>query len=257
VAGQAVIDSYMDSKGVRLKVNLDEPDIIIRVDVIQNEIYVGLDTTGDDALHKRWYRVYQHPAPLNTAIASAMIRLARWKPDKILFDPMCGGGTIPIEAALMAKGIPIGKNREFAFFKIFGRTEPVYREKRVDMEIYGMEKFKKHVLGAIKNAEEAGVSDVIKFFRGDATSLKLDFMPEVVITNPPYGLRIGSKKIIERLYDGFLNSLRNNMEKGIIVVITAEYDVLREKALFYGYEIKEEIDVRYGNLNTKIFNMMY
>lgn len=256
VAGQAVIDSYMESKGIRLGVNLDEPDIIIRVDVIQNEIYVGLDTTGDDALHKRWYRVYQHPAPLNTAIASAMLKLAKWNENKVLFDPMCGGGTIPIEAALMGRNIPIGKKREFAYFKIFGKEFPEIEEKENHIEIYGMEKFLKHILGAIENAKEAGVNDTIKFFRGDATNINIDVGIDIVVTNPPYGLRIGSKRIIEDLYNGFLNSLRNVLnENATIVVITSEYEILKEKALLYGYKIQEEIKVRYGNLDTIIFKM--
>lgn len=248
VAGQAVIDSYKESKGIRLKVNLDEPDVIIRTDVIHNELYVGIDTTGDDALHKRWYRVYNHPAPLNSAIASCMIRLANWNKNKSLFDPMCGGGTIPIEAALKERNIPIGKNREFAYFKLYGKILPYIEENREFMEIYGMDKFKKHVNGAIRNAESAGVKDTINFFQGDATLKKLE--ADIIITNPPYGLRIGSKRILKDLYSKFVENLFADK----IVVITAEYKIF-ESFLENHYYDYYKIPVKYGNLDARIFVM--
>ncbi len=116
VAGQAVIDSFMESYGERLKVNLSQPDVIIRVELVDNELFVGLDTTGDDAMHKRWWRVYNHPAHLNAAIACGMLRIAEWKADESLIDPMCGSGTIPIEAALMARKVP--NMRDFAYEKL-------------------------------------------------------------------------------------------------------------------------------------------
>jgi len=261
VAGQAVIDSYMEAKNVRLKVNLDEPDVIIRVDVIFDEVMVGIDTTGDDGLHKRGYRTYNHPAPLNPVIAANLVKLSGWRSDESLLDPMCGSGTILIEAAMMARNIPQGKNRNFAFVNIFGEemlkeVKNSVVENNSMVELYGVEKFRKHIEGAIKNAESAGVADTITFLEGDATKLEeaIKDSIDVVVTNPPYGLRIGRKGIIEELYNGFLRSLKNiTHDKSRIVIITAEDKIMRDAALSNDYKIVRELNVKYGGLDTVVF----
>ncbi len=256
VAGQAVIDSYIESKGVRLKVNLDEPDIIIRVDVINDEVYVGLDTTGDEALHKRGYRIYDHPAPLNPAIASALVMLSEWKCEEILVDPMCGSGTILIESAMICRNIPPQKLREnFQFTKIWGydlleELKGDVFENDDNLSLIGIERFRKHLRGAKLNSEVAGVSDTIDYVQGDATKLCLRYA-DVAITNPPYGLRIARKGLIESLYMGFLESARDKI--GRIVVITAEHRILKDCALRLDYSIEEERWVKYGGLDTKVF----
>ncbi len=266
VAGQAVIDNYLEAKGVRLKVNLNNPDVIIRVDVIFDTVYVGIDTTGDTALHKRGYRIYQHPAPLNPSIAASLIRLAGWKVDERFLDPMCGSGTILIEAAMMGRNIPPGKFRvtNYAFHKILGedtlkRVMASVQEKRdLLMELYGVEKFRKHIKGALINADKAGVFDTITVIRGDATRLEELFRDpfDVVVVNPPYGLRIARKGIIRDLYFGFLRSLKNLLhERSRVVIITSEDEVLRSAAMKNKYVIRREMRVKYGDLDTTVFLM--
>jgi len=254
VCGKAVIDSYMESEGVRLRVNLNEPDIIVRVDVIHDEVYVGLDTTGDRALHRRGYRVYNHPAPLNPSIASALVMISKWKCDEILVDPMCGSGTILIESAMICRNIPPQKFREdFQFTKIWNselldevKCEVI--ERHVDLDLVGIERFSKHLRGAKLNSKKAGVLDTIDYIVGDATKLCLKDV-DVIVTNPPYGFRIARKGLIEDLYRGFLKSAEIADR---LVVITAEYKILKEKALNLGYEI-EERKIKYGGLDAKIF----
>ena len=261
VAGQAVIDSYLESKGVRLRVNLDEPDVIIRVDVIFDEVYVGIDTTGDESLHRRGYRVYDHPAPLNPTIASSLIMLSEWNPKKSLLDPMCGSGTILIEAAMMGRNIPPQKFRKekFLFTNIYGEElleevkEEAERLERRDLKmmLIGIERFRKHIRGGITNAKTAEVCDTIHFIQADATELCLKYV-DIAITNPPYGLRIARKGMIEELYDGFLRSAKDVVGEKI-VIITAEDRILRDKAFRNDYTIDREIWVRYGGLDTKVF----
>jgi tRNA (guanine6-N2)-methyltransferase len=262
IAGQAVIDTYKNAKGVRLKVNLDNPDVIIRVDVILNELIIGIDTTGDEGLHRRGYRVYNHPAHLNASIASSLIKLSNWKDNEVLLDPMCGSGTILIEGAMIKRNIPPGKFRDdFAFIKIFGREalneiKSQIVENKKTLKLYGVEKFKKHIDGAVKNAENVGVADTIKFIEGDATELEKIGLKEVdvVIANPPYGIRIGGKRMVRNLYNNFLNALKKiTHDESRIIIITAEDKILRNASINNNYKIKEEFRVMYGGLDTVVF----
>lgn len=250
IAGKAVIDSYLESNGVRLKVNLDQPDVIIRCDLVENDFVVGIDMTGDEGLHKRGYRVYEHPAPLNPCIASALIYISGWSHEYTLLDPFCGSGTILVEAGMIAKNIPICKFRkEFSFLKFFDEI-PDYEEKEVDLKLFGVERFIKHIEGAKKISEFTGID--IKLIQGYAEKIHEYFDSiDFVATNPPYGLRIGRKKIIEDLYRGFLDSLSKILEKRA-VVITAERSIFERYAEEFFHDFRR-YDVRYGGLLTGVY----
>ena len=250
-AGQAVIDKYKELFGIRLKVNLDEPDVIIRCDLVDDDFVVGVDTTGDEALHKRNYRIYQHPAPLNPTIASCLIRLSRWNHSYSLLDPMCGSGTILIEAGLKAKNVPICKFRkDFAYKKLFSFPELEWEEIDVDLKLYGIEKFRKHVEGAKRIAEHVGID--VKYIQGDARKLDSYFDSiDYIITNPPYGLRVARKGVIEDLYSKFLESASKILRKRL-VMITAEKKIARKYAEEF-FKIIEERSVMYGGLNCSVF----
>lgn len=249
VAGQAVIDSFMNCYGKRLKVNLNEPDVIIRVEVVDRELFVGVDTTGDEALHRRWWRVYNHPAHLNATIACAMLRIAAWDLEESLVDPMCGSGTIPIEAALMARRVP--NMRKFIYQNLCNEIARDVSIGDLKLDLYGIEKFKKHFEGAKRNAENAGVSDTITFLLGDATRLEGEY--DVIITNPPYGLRIWKKGAIKKLYEKFAEAAGNCMhEMSRLAVITAEHRLFERAAQKAGLKLLHERFVRYGGLITKI-----
>ncbi|NOY11370.1 MAG: class I SAM-dependent RNA methyltransferase [Archaeoglobi archaeon] len=250
VAGKAVIDSYMEEKGVRLRVNLDEPDVIVRCDLIDDDFMVGIDTTGDEGLHKRRYRVYQHPAPLNPVLAASLVYLSGWSSTKSLLDPFCGSGTILFEAGMIARQIPICRFRkDFAFTRFFDSL-PEVEEKDVELRLYGIERFRKHLEGARAIADYTGIHPV--FLEGLAERIeehleRVDF----IITNPPYGLRIGKKKIIEDLYSGFLHSASKVLEEKA-VVITAEREIFERYAeeYFPGFL---RYDVKYGGLLTGVY----
>ena len=101
----AIVDQFRDKFGKRPNVNKDDPDVAINVRIFKNEATVSLDSSGE-SLHKRGYRVATGPAPMNEVLAAGLILLSGWKGDTNFIDPMCGSGTIPIEAALLARNIP-------------------------------------------------------------------------------------------------------------------------------------------------------
>jgi len=264
VVGQAIIDSYLEAYGRRLKVNLNEPDVEVYALVRNQEFILGVNTTGN-SLHKRGYRVYEHPAALKSTLASAMLKISGWTPNKSLIDPMCGGGTIPIEAAFKARNIPPGhlrKNFAFLKLKIFDknefekiRSEILSQKRNEEIEIYGMEKFKQHLDGALTNSKKAGVHDIIKFKLGDAT--KPEDYPrgnfEFIIVNPPYGVRMIPGGSPKKLYCSFLNALKQRAEGAILVLITAAHKRFREAIEEEKIEMLEERTVLHGELKAKIF----
>ena len=250
VAGQAVIDSYMEARGVRLKVNLDSPDVIVRCDLIKDELLVGIDMTGDEGLHKRNYRVYQHPAPLNPTLASSLIYLSEWSHEHSLLDPFCGSGTILFEAGMIARGTPVCKfRRDFAFLKFFGEL-PSFEERDVELKLYGVEKFRKHIEGAELIARYVGIYP--EFIQGHAERIGEYFdSVDFIVTNPPYGLRIGKKGIIEKIYAGFLRAASSILKRRM-VVITSETSIF-EKHARDNFEKIEKLEVMYGGLRTGVY----
>ncbi len=161
--------------------------------VKNNLVELALDTTGKDALNKRGYRIKTSVAPLRETIASALILISGWDTKKLLIDPFCGSGTIPIEAARMSLGMP-NKDRSFAFqsWPIFagmgisnlneqdGSQKIIARGFDIDGSILKV---------AIENAMRAGVHNHVRFEKKDFFKLKVFDSPVHVVTNPPYGLR--------------------------------------------------------------------
>jgi tRNA (guanine6-N2)-methyltransferase len=268
--GQAIIESFMSETGHRLKVNLDSPDVEIFCRIRENHIIIGVNTTGE-SLHKRGYRVYDHPAALSTTIAASMIYISEWNTKQIFLDPMCGGGTIPIEAALIARKIPLKIFRErskigFAFERLKLFEKDVYEKISNEImkssnnniyNIYGIDISQKYLNGAIKNAESASVLDTIKFIKGDSRKLEniLNFTPEVIIVNPPYGKRSSNPRHIKKLYPEFLKSVSKVMKNGTMIVITAAPNIFKREALKNGFIIEKEYNTRHGNLPVRIIKI--
>ncbi len=250
--GQAIIDSYRNATGFKLRVNLDEPEVIVRVEVRHDTFWLALDTTGMDSLYKRNYRVYKHPAPLNPCLAYCLVRLSKWTSSKSLFDPMCGSGTICIEAARWGNDIP---NRgDYALWHLPFldhqrldklRTTIESRIRNRKLKIRGCDIVDRHIEGARTNTERAGV--MVEYFKCDATKIPLD--SDVIVCNPPYGLRVGSKKKVKRLYAAFMDNLaRSDWERAVI--ITSNPQLMPIKV-----HIVEKRAVMYGNLPCTVMVM--
>ncbi len=194
----------------------------ILVSIHKDITTISMDTTGSrEGLFKRGYRENSAAAPLKETMAAALIQLSFWNKDRILLDPMCGSGTIPIEAALIGRNIAPGLNRSFAsegwkkmkaeYFK----NAKIEARKKIDLDsdikIYGYDINRKAIAIAKQNAIEAGVDDCIEFEVKDITSFaKTPFDYGILITNPPYGERIGNEADIEEIHKTIGRVFGNN-----------------------------------------------
>ncbi|MDN9009265.1 THUMP domain-containing class I SAM-dependent RNA methyltransferase [Brevibacillus laterosporus] len=189
--------------------NEDGPTFKIEVALLKDIATLTIDTSGA-GLHKRGYRDWIGAAPIKETMAASLILLSRWKPDRVLIDPFCGSGTIPIEAAMIGRNIAPGINREFVSenWPIIPRT--AWRQARAEthdlaqydrqLEIIGTDIDEEVIKIARRNAEEAGVDDTIHFQRMDMRDLSSKKKYGYLICNPPYGERLSDYRTVERLY---------------------------------------------------------
>jgi len=227
VAGQAVIDATLEKYGFKPIVNLEYPTVIFDSTVVHGKYFFSLRLSGEESLHKRKYRIYDHPAALKPTLAYSMLMIANLNPEEVVVDPMCGGGTIAIEAALN--------------FNV--------------KEVFCIDISPKHLHGAIINAISAGAYRKIRFILGDVRKLSeiVSTQADLIITNPPYGIRLFRREKLKDLYHGFLSSaLKILSSKGRVVVITSEHSLLKEVATELGYSILLERECMHGNLKVKI-----
>ncbi len=176
--------------------------------ILNDEATLMIDTSGV-ALHKRGYRSEALDAPIRETLACAIATLSRPRENVLLWDPMCGSGTIAIEAALKMKNIAPGKSRhfaaeEFAFIDKSvwknAREEAIEGEIKTDFEVFASDIDPKAVALAEKNAKKAGVEDIIKVFSCDARNISAEGRRATIVTNPPYGERLGTRREAEELY---------------------------------------------------------
>lgn len=180
----------------------------LQFSIMNDRVQLYLDTSGP-GLHKRGYRAVGNDAPLRETLAAAMVVLTRYRGREYVWDPFCGSGTIPIEAALIARNKAPGMYRRFAGEafawvdpKVWGevRTEAKDREFKGDYRIHGSDNDPKCVSLSMANARKAGVGDIIKFQDADATKMSLPTDSGILICNPPYGQRMLEQQSAQRLY---------------------------------------------------------
>ena len=196
----AICDRFRDQLGKRPSVDTKEPDMRIVGFLDQRNFTIYLDTSGE-ALFKRGWREETGDAPLRENLAAGMLRVAGWKPGVPLFDPMCGSGTILIEAAQMVQGIPPGARRQFAFEKFQGFDKAAWQDMKnaikplplpLEPTIFGSDISGDMVAMTRHNLKVAGIMfDVpLKQIEAQQVQAPLD-VPGILLTNPPYGERIG------------------------------------------------------------------
>ena len=214
----AIVDYFREKTGNRPSVRINKPDLGINIHIAENQCTLSLDSSGE-SLHRRGYRQEQVEAPLNEVLAAGMILMTGWRGECDLIDPMCGSGTIPIEAALIARNIAPGVFRkEFGFekWKDFDREllDSIYnddsQEKEFNHKIYGYDNNPKANEIATHNVKAAGVSKDVILKIQPFQQFEQPAEKSIIITNPPYGERISSddllglyKMIGERLKHAF------------------------------------------------------
>lgn len=182
----------------------------LRVFIHKDKVTIGLDSTGI-SLHKRGYRKLKSQAPIAENLAAGLIGLTPWKSDRILIDPFCGSGTIPIEAAMMAANIAPGMERDFtaqtwdhiiprkAWYNAIDEANSLVNL-NVETDIQGFDISDEMVKIARENAKLAGVDGLIHFQRRDVKDLSHPKKYGFIITNPPYGERLSEKEELKGLY---------------------------------------------------------
>ncbi|WAA13256.1 THUMP domain-containing class I SAM-dependent RNA methyltransferase [Fervidibacillus halotolerans] len=186
-----------------------DPKVPIEVSILKDQVTLTIDTSGS-GLHKRGYRVDQGDAPLKETLAAAVVLLTNWTPDRPFIDPFSGSGTIPIEAALIGQNIAPGFNRDFLSETWLWMPKNVWVEARTEAEdlaeydrkldIVGSDIDHRMVKIAKENALEAGLSHIVHFKQMQATDFSTKREYGVIVTNPPYGERIGEKKSVQKMY---------------------------------------------------------
>ena len=224
----------------------------VRIFLLKDEVTVGLDTSGDP-LHKRGYRQLTSKAPLTETLAAALILLTPWKKDRILVDPFCGSGTIPIEAAMIGANIAPGMNRSFMaenwknliskkdWYEAIEEANDLIEED-VSMDIQGYDIDGKMIKAARQNAADAGVDHLIHLQRREVKDLRHPKKYGFVITNPPYGERLEEKEALPELYSQ-------------IGQVFAELDTW-SKYIITSYEDAEKYIGKKATKNRKIYNGM-
>ena len=224
----------------------------IRVFIKKDEVTVGLDTSGE-SLHKRGYRKLTAKAPIAENLAAALLMLTPWRGDRILVDPFCGSGTIPIEAAMMAAHIAPGKNRTFLakewehLFpeKLWQRTleeAKAAETPEVETQIQGYDIDDEMVSIARANAKMAGVEHLVHFQRRGVDQLSHAKKYGFILTNPPYGERLEDKDNLQALYRT-LGERYQSLDSWSMYLITA-------------YEQAENAIGRKADKNRKLYNGM-
>ncbi len=208
------------------------PKFTIQVSILKDIATLTIDTSGD-GLHKRGYRVKNVEAPIKETLAAAIVSLSYWNSGRVLLDPFCGSGTIPIEAAMIGRNIAPGLQRSFASESWPRIGETLWKEARkeafkaikqdLDINIYASDINPSAVEAAKENAYEAGVDDCIIFDVKDATKVNIKDDYGVIICNPPYGERLGEKREVEELYKKIGNLFRE-LDTWSIYVITSNED---------------------------------
>jgi putative N6-adenine-specific DNA methylase len=224
----AVCDRFRDALGKRPSIDRANPDVRVHAFLEVSRATLYLDTSGEP-LFKRGWRAGAAEAPLRENLAAGIVMLTGWKPEQALLDPMCGGGTLLVEAAAMARGRAPGARRSFGFERLAAYDaaawEKVKREARDTEhapELYGSDTDPKALNAARRNLAEAGVERWVKLERADLLERNAPAASGIMVMNPPYGERMGSPEELARFYPQLGDALKQRFAGWRCYIFTAD-----------------------------------
>jgi len=230
----AVCDRFSSAMGKRPTVDTHAPDLLIAVFLDRTTCTLYLDTSGDP-LFKRGWRKSAGEAPIRENLAAGILRLARWTPEAVLFDPLCGSGTFVIEAALMARKVAPGLGRRFAFEKLHSfeprrlsdlRDHLTAVERAVDPGvIHAADRSAQAIASLRANLAVSGSSHAVTIRQGDVLDLPAPADAGLLVTNPPYGHRMGEAEALRSFYPRFGDHLKRHFCGWTAQIMTADLNL--------------------------------
>jgi len=215
----AICDYFNEQVDSRPDVDKLEPDMRIYTFLTVDTVIIYLDTSGE-TLFKRGYRRLKLEAPIRENLASGLIQLSGWTPDQPFYDPMCGSGTLLVEAISRGLNIAPGLNRNFAFEKMVNFDDNLYSNMQNEakkselrdrkLQIYGSDINGKAIEIAKQNFQQIKLDDYVEFSHGDFLSKEAPANHGVLVTNPPYGIRLDEQERLAELYPQIGNKLKKS-----------------------------------------------
>jgi putative N6-adenine-specific DNA methylase len=234
----AICDRFRDRYGERPDVDKENPEVQFHVHIHKNSAMLYLDSSGE-SLHKRGYKVSNHPASINEITAAAMVALSGWDSKCDFIDPMCGGATILIEAAMQALNSPAGYYREkYGFFNWLNFDRYIWKKimnesvihDDIPIDLYGYDCNPRFLGMAKANIEKARLEDFILLNKRDMRTVKPKRTPSMLIFNPPYGERLEMEDN-NTFYKEIGDALKNNFPQCKAFLISSDLDALKHIGL--------------------------
>ncbi len=236
----AIVDVMRDRFGSRPNVDTKEPDLRVNVHLLKNRCTVSLDSSGMP-LDRRGYRLEKNEAPLRETLAAAIILSTGWDGALPLSDPLCGSGTLLIEAALFASRRAPGYGRNFGFERWLGFDGTGWKRLQEDALSQVLERLPASIMGsdsdgrtiatARRNAERAGVRELIAFMRHDIQDFSPPQPPGVIVCNPPYGERMGEVESLKPFYRQLGDLFKQRCKGSTAWVFTGSQELSKEVGL--------------------------
>ncbi len=252
----AIVDYFVDKFKVRLNINKVNPDIVFHIHIEEDRVEVSLDSSGQ-SLHKRGYKVKQHKAPINEVLAAGLLKLIDWDGKTNLLDPMCGSGTLLIEAAMMAANIPPQiHRRRFSFQNWQNFDEELFltiKENRLNKikefpgKIYGYEINERIANDAIDNVDACNLGEFITISNQNFFETKKEVQPLTILFNPPYDERLEVNN--EDLYESIGNCFKQNYSGTQAWFITSDINAHKK----IGLRPSRKIKLFNGKLECKLY----
>ena len=236
----AIVDYWNEKMGKRPNVKVTDPDVMLNVHIANEQVTVSLDSSGESLL-KRGYRVATTEAPISEVLAAGMLLMAGWKGQSDFYDPMCGSGTLLIEAALIARNIAPGIFRQSFAFEKWQDFDPdlwsdIYNDDSHERDfahhIYGSDASFYAIQQATKNIKSAGVQKDVEL-----KQIRMEEIKEIhtegafVMLNPPYGERLKSNKEMEDLYGAIGTALKHQFTGSTAWIISSNVEAMKRIGL--------------------------